>query len=92
MTSLVQREEPFTAMSDRPTTHPMQVGLREELGQVDRSWRLLTCMQTSEPPLTIVQRGHQLSLSACAVFQVKEKMEWNSILSRAANTHTASSW
>ncbi|KAK4674113.1 hypothetical protein QC763_117618 [Podospora pseudopauciseta] len=82
MTSLVQREEPFTAMSDRPTTHPMQV---------DRSWRLLTCTQTSEPPLTIVLRGHQLSLSACEVFQVKEKMEWNSILSRAANTHTASS-
>ncbi|KAK4660280.1 hypothetical protein QC762_117618 [Podospora pseudocomata] len=47
--------------------------------------------RTSEPPLTIVQRGHQLSLSACEVFQVKEKMEWNSILSRAANTHTASS-
>ncbi|VBB73322.1 Putative protein of unknown function [Podospora comata] len=87
MTSLVQREEPFTAISDPPMTHPMQVGLREELG-VDRSWRLLTCMQTSEPPLTIVQRGHQLSLSACEVSQVKEKMEWNSILSRAANTHS----
>ncbi|KAK4649299.1 LOW QUALITY PROTEIN: uncharacterized protein QC761_117618 [Podospora bellae-mahoneyi] len=89
MTSLVQREEPFTAIPPNDPSHASWLERRARIG--DRSWRLLTCMQTSEPPLTIVERGHQLSLSACEVFQVKEKMEWNSILSRAANTHTASS-